>query len=76
MVIVEGQPLRLFCNVSGHPTPNVTWYKVGGTVVGRGEVFTISNARRSHEDSYRCVASNGKECNTDSAVAKVTVNCK
>jgi len=76
VVIVEGQRLTLFCNASGHPAPNITWYKVGGSMVGGGETFTISNISRGEEGSYRCLVSNGQECNTDSAIANVTVDCK
>jgi hypothetical protein len=74
--VVEGHVLTLFCNASGLPTPNITWTKVGGSTVGHGETFTNASVLRGHEGSYRCTASNGVECNTVSAVANITVNCK
>src|SRR6056300_318137 len=74
VVLAWGQRLTLFCNASGHPAPNITWYKVGCSMVGRGNTFTINNIRRGDEGLYRCVVNNGQECDTDTAVANVSVN--
>ena len=62
--------------LSGLPEPNITWYKNGGSVIQHGETLSINKSGRADEGSYRCVVNNGEECNTDSAVAVVTVNCK
>jgi len=74
VVISEGQRLMLFCNVSGQPSPNITWYKVGGNLTGQGDTFTISNVSKGDEGSYRCVVNNVQECYPDSSVASVIVN--
>ena len=76
VVLVEGQGLTLFCNASEYLTPNITWYKVGGSMVGRGDTYHIKNVSRGDEGSYRCVVNNEEECDTVRAVAKVTVQCK
>ena len=76
VTIVEGQALKLFCNASGHPAPNITWSKIGGGIVGHGDTFTIGSVSRNNEGSYRCLVSNGDECDSDSSRASVTVNCK
>jgi hypothetical protein len=74
--VVEGNALTLFCNASGLLTPKIKWTEVGGRTVGDGETFTIASVAKKDEGVYRCTASNGAECNTVSAVATVTVNCK
>ena len=76
VVLLEGQPLTLFCNASGFPSPNVTWSKNGGKPIKQGNTLSINAVKRGDEASYRCVVNNGEECNTDSAVSMVTVNCK
>ena len=76
VTMVEHQPLTLFCNASGFPPPNITWYKDGGVAVQHGDTLSIKNVTRKDEGSYRCVVNNGLECDIDSAVSAVTVNCK
>ncbi|XP_031568094.1 uncharacterized protein LOC116302847 [Actinia tenebrosa] len=49
----------LYCNVTGIPKPNVTWFKVGKqTPVGGGAVLTLF-ARWNYSGIYECVAENG-----------------
>lgn len=74
--VVEEQSLRLFCNASGHPAPNITWYKIGKGVVGQGDRLTINKVNRIDKGSYRCFVNNGEYCNPDSAIAVVTILCK
>ena len=76
VTLLEGENVTLSCNASGHPAPNVSWYKVGGSLVAHGEKYTLTNVKRGHEGFYRCVVDNGEECNNDKAMAYVTVNCK
>ncbi|KAK7491727.1 hypothetical protein BaRGS_00016983, partial [Batillaria attramentaria] len=75
MVVRENEKVTLVCNVTGVPTPDVTWYRhvanekgvekqsefcPGTTKVGvNGEVLIIHNVTRYCGDTYECVAFNG-----------------
>ncbi|XP_070180043.1 papilin-like isoform X2 [Littorina saxatilis] len=63
--IMEGETARLSCDVSGYPTPSVTWQKEGVPVTsGSGKVYIQGNTlvvpRVGIDDSglYACIADN------------------
>lgn len=68
VVVREGDTVQLVCNVTGVPTPTVTWYKTSShsshhsnkEIIGHdGMVLRIRNISRYCDDVYQCVASNG-----------------
>ncbi|CAG5122880.1 unnamed protein product, partial [Candidula unifasciata] len=75
----EGEMVELFCNATGTPQPEISWYRLhkkGNGVrerVGQtGESLVIHNISRMCGDTYECVASNGVEP-AASQTFKVTV---
>ncbi|XP_052283270.1 limbic system-associated membrane protein-like isoform X2 [Dreissena polymorpha] len=69
----EGETVTLVCNVTGVPTPEVTWYKLPNEglqtrerIGTAGEVLIIHNVSRYCDGSYECVAYN----NVDPAVTR------
>ncbi|KAL8560924.1 hypothetical protein ACOMHN_019908 [Nucella lapillus] len=66
MTRMEGEIVKVSCNASGVPTPNVTWYRMhrwssaGREQVGaKGEQLIIYNVSRMCADVYHCIADNG-----------------
>ncbi|XP_070204446.1 opioid-binding protein/cell adhesion molecule homolog isoform X2 [Littorina saxatilis] len=67
VTVQENDQVTLVCNVTGVPTPDVTWYRhvsgqrgVEKQKVGvNGEVLVIHNVTRYCGDIYECVAFNG-----------------
>jgi neuronal growth regulator 1 len=66
--VQEGDVVVLVCNVTGVPTPDVTWYRRPASPgkagererIGMvGEMIIIQNVSRYCDDIYECVASNG-----------------
>lgn len=57
----ESNPLILFCNATGKPTPNITWEKIGGSgrVFGPSQMLFINQTSKMDEGTYRCIADNG-----------------
>lgn len=59
----EYQPNEINCEVSGNPTPVVTWTRVDGHVSNEarteGTRLIFEMPRRSDQGNYRCEASNG-----------------
>lgn len=68
IVVREGDNLRLRCQASGEPQPQVEWTRSDGSVIpmGRwkdgsenGEVLNITHIHRDHTGTYTCEAYNG-----------------
>ena len=73
----ESDNLELFCNATGRPAPQITWYKVADTLVplSNGRALKAKNINRTGSGVYRCRASNGIGTGV-CASATVTVNCE
>lgn len=63
--VTEGATVTLVCNVTGVPTPNVTWFKLpnDGTqtkqsIGSPGEILIIHNVSRYCDGVYECLAYN------------------
>ncbi len=56
--IVEGASVTLNCSSdSNPPVLNFSWFK-GGTFVGSGRIYSISNISSDHSGEYKCRYSN------------------
>ena len=83
--VTEGNNVSLFCNVSGNPEPSILWTKDGFLVNATmnswisfsadKKQLTITNAKRTDNGNYRCVANNSLGIATSDA-ATVDVRCK
>ncbi|XP_022800042.1 MAM domain-containing glycosylphosphatidylinositol anchor protein 2-like [Stylophora pistillata] len=56
--VERGKPKTLRCTPTGHPTPNITWTKLGITHDSDGISLTIT-PEESDRHSYECKADNG-----------------
>ena len=72
--LTEGENLTLFCNVSGIPSPMVSWIKVEGDMVTNKSELVFTNINRTQAGEYRCEASN--ECGNAKETATIEVQCK
>ena len=72
--ITEGLNLTLLCNVSGIPSPMVSWMKVGGDVITNEKELVFTNINRTQAGEYKCEASN--QCGNASEKATIEVQCK
>ena len=61
------------CQVSGIPTPMVSWIKPDGQRVDT-DVLELMSINRNEAGEYRCEASN--ECGNASQAASIDVQCK
>ena len=72
----ESNNVILSCNVTGEPSPNVTWTKSGddGKKFKPGSFLPLKNISRGEDGLYWCTAENrvGKA----TASVRVTVQCK
>ena len=71
--ITEGGNLNLSCNVSGSPSPVVSWVRIS-TGERFVSVLQLRNVSRSEARDYRCEASN--ECGNASEAQNIDVQCK
>ncbi len=51
--IVEGDSVTLSCSSDSNPPAEISWFK-GGTFVGSGRIYSISNIRSDHSGEYKC----------------------
>ncbi|XP_036408638.1 hemicentin-2-like [Megalops cyprinoides] len=56
--VIRGYSVELICNASGHPPPEVEWWRDGQAVGEEGGKLVISNAKEEHAGEYTCVARN------------------
>ena len=73
VTVTAGGNVTLSCNVSGTPSPIVSWIKADGQRTNRRELMLI-NINRSEAGEYRCEASN--QCGNASETASINVLCK
>ncbi|XP_068096243.1 hemicentin-1 isoform X2 [Hyperolius riggenbachi] len=79
--VVEKNPVTLTCEVSGIPTPRITWYKDGQPihpndtlqVISGGMIFRFMHTALSDAGIYQCVASNAAGVQTKSFHLNVLV---
>ena len=71
--ITEGGNLNLSCNVSGSPSPVVSWVRIS-TGERFVSVLQLRNVSRSEAKDYRCEASN--EYGNASEAQNIDVQCK
>ena len=71
--ITEGGNVTLSCQVSGVPTPTVSWIKPGGQR-HNGHMLEVTHINRSQAGEYKCEASN--ECGNATETANINVQCK
>ena len=71
--ITEGHNVTLSCQVSGVPTPTVSWIKPGGQR-HNGHMLEVTHINRSQAGEYKCEASN--ECGNATETANINVQCK
>ena len=59
-VVWVGEPVTLFCNAAGNPSPNISYSAVGenGTV-GNDKTLVINSSSVAHVKTYTCTANNG-----------------
>ncbi|XP_067298542.1 sialoadhesin-like [Pseudorasbora parva] len=71
-VIVEGDSVTLSCSSDSNPPPlNFSWFK-GGTIVGSGRIYSISNISSDDSGEYKCKSINDHgEKNSDAVTLNV-----
>ncbi|KAL0202713.1 hypothetical protein M9458_000731, partial [Cirrhinus mrigala] len=55
--IVEGDSVTLNCTSDSNPPAEISWFK-GGTFVGSGRIYSISNISSEHSGEYKCKSIN------------------
>ncbi|XP_052400815.1 hemicentin-1-like [Carassius gibelio] len=71
-VIVEGDSVTLSCSSDSNPPAEISWFK-GGTFVGSGRIYNISNIRSDHSGEYKCKSRNKHgEKDSDALMLNVT----
>ncbi|KAF4118157.1 B-cell receptor CD22-like [Onychostoma macrolepis] len=55
--IVEGDSVTLSCSSDSNPPAEIIWFK-GGTTVGFGRIYSISNVSSDHSGEYKCKSIN------------------
>ena len=75
--VQEGVNVSLYCNISGFPTPTITWSKDGEPMNEpiQNRQLNFIGIKRDEAGNYSCHANNtcGKR---DSSVKRIDVQCK
>lgn len=60
--IDETETIKLFCNATGNPSPNVTWTKVkdSARILPSGSNLVITESSKKDAGTYKCTADNGR----------------
>ena len=74
IVVEEGTNVMLFCNLSGFPSPSVSWVYNKSELMKADYIWRIPNIRRNYTGEYSCSASNA--CGNDSKRAVIDVQCE
>ncbi|XP_078379874.1 fibroblast growth factor receptor 1-like isoform X2 [Oculina patagonica] len=80
MTVEKGQTVALFCNVSGTPTPNVSWTHVNSGKKRFSDTWVITDIKVDDIGQYRCDAINkyGNDSKSifvyfENAIAKIVI---
>ncbi|XP_068686464.1 hemicentin-2-like isoform X2 [Montipora foliosa] len=70
--VTEQQDLRLKCNASGNPQPEIIWTKISNStrLTTVGDVLVVKSVKNNDSGDYQCKASNGIG---DDAISIVTI---
>ena len=74
ITVTEGENRTLKCNVSGIPTPSVTWTEVKTGIRSTGITRQLIRINRNQSGEYKCEASNS--CGYDTTSTFLIVQCK
>ncbi|XP_016119820.1 B-cell receptor CD22-like, partial [Sinocyclocheilus grahami] len=70
--IVEGDSVTLSCSSDSNPPAEISWFK-GGTIVGSGRIYSISNISSDHSGEYKCKSRNKHgEKDSDTVTLNIT----
>ena len=74
--IIEGNDVRLLCNTSGNPQPNITWTRQGNSdVLSSSETLLLRNLVSEDDGSvYTCRVEN--YLGLKQASVTITIQCK
>ena len=74
----EADEVKLFCNSTGNPRPNITWTFLNGSNsrnLPTGETLILSNVTRNQAGTYKCTTANGVMV-PNTANVQIAINCK
>ena len=74
ITVTEGENRTLTCNVSGSPTPSVTWTEVKTQIRTMGITRELIHINRNESGEYKCEASTS--CGNDTKSTFLIVQCK
>ena len=57
-IVLRGESLTLFCNVSGQPAPVITWTHLESNDILNNNTWVITNVTERNLGRYQCNASN------------------